>query len=103
MNEPRIHFAIVCASFSCPKLQNEVFTASNIDEQLTSATKDFLSDTNRNIISVNKIKISKIFQWFSKDFKENGSIIDFINQYSDINISSKAKKSFMTYNWNLNE
>ncbi|MCT4629862.1 DUF547 domain-containing protein [Winogradskyella sp.] len=103
MNEPRIHFAIVCASESCPKLQNTAFTASNLEEQLTNATKGFLSDTSKNEISKNNIKLSKIFKWFKKDFERNGSIIDFLNQYSDIEISNKAKKSFKDYNWDLNE
>ncbi|MFL1012543.1 DUF547 domain-containing protein [Flavisericum labens] len=103
MGEPRIHFAIVCASFSCPKLQNEAFTAEQLDRQLTKATKEFLNDSGRNEISKNKLKLSKIFQWFSKDFEKNGSLIDFLNQYSDIEISTKAKKTFKDYNWDLNE
>ena len=103
MDEPRIHFAIVCASVSCPKLQNTAFTASNLETQLTNATKEFLSDSERNELSENSIKISKIFQWFSKDFKQDGDIIDFLNQYSNLDISAKAKKSYKDYNWNLNE
>ncbi|WP_298237789.1 DUF547 domain-containing protein [uncultured Algibacter sp.] len=103
MNEPRIHFAIVCASFSCPKLQNEAFTAINLEKQLTSATKEFLNDSKRNQIGANSIKLSKIFQWFAKDFKQDGSLIVFLNLYSDIKISPNAKKRFMDYNWNLNE
>lgn len=103
MNEPRIHFGIVCASYSCPKLQNEAFTALQLDAQLTKATREFLADLNRNSITSDNINISKIFKWFSKDFKQNGNIIDFINQYSDVQISSKAKTSFKDYNWNLNE
>ena len=50
MDEPRIHFAIVCASFSCPKLLNEAYIASKLETQLTEATKGFLSDGDRNII-----------------------------------------------------
>ncbi len=103
MDEPRIHFAIVCASVSCPKLLNEAYNALNLDEQLTYVTKEFLSDTSKNNISENKIELSKIFQWFTKDFKQNGSVIDFLNQYSDIEISAKAKRSFKTYDWDLNE
>jgi len=103
MNEPRIHFAIVCASYSCPKLQNKAFTAENLESQLTAATKEFLADTNRNEISPNSIKISKIFDWFKKDFTQNGSLIDFLNQYSEVNISPNAKKQFKDYNWALNE
>jgi hypothetical protein len=103
MDEPRIHFAIVCASVSCPKLQNEAFTASKLDIQLTKATKDFLSDSTKNSISKNSLKLSKIFQWFSKDFKQNGRLIDFLNQYSTIKISDNAKITFQDYNWKLNE
>lgn len=103
MNEPRIHFAIVCASVSCPKLLNKAYTASNLDKQLTKATKEFLSDSTKNNISQSSLRLSKIFQWFAKDFKENGSLIEFLNQYSEVKISAKAKKSFKAYNWNLNE
>lgn len=103
MNEPRIHFAIVCASYSCPKLQNEAFTAEKLDTQLTKATKEFLADTNRNEISENSIKISKIFDWFSKDFTKNGSLIDFLNLYTEVNISPNAKKRYKDYNWALND
>ncbi|WP_456438545.1 DUF547 domain-containing protein [Psychroserpens sp.] len=103
MNEPRIHFAIVCASVSCPKLQNEAFTASNLDEQLTNATKEFLSDRSKNELSKDKIKLSKIFKWFKKDFEKNRSLIDFLNKYSDVSISNGAKKSYKDYNWDLNE
>jgi len=103
MNEPRIHFAIVCASYSCPKLQNKAFTADNLDKQLTNATKEFLADTNRNEISENSITISKIFDWFSKDFTKNGSLIDFLNLYTDVTISPNAKKRYKDYNWALNE
>jgi len=103
MDEPRIHFAIVCASFSCPKLQNEAFTAKKLELQLTNATKEFLSDSNRNEISENSIKLSKVFQWFSKDFKQYGSLIDFLNMYTVVTISEKAKKSFKDYNWDLND
>ena len=103
MDEPRIHFGIVCASFSCPKLLNEAFTADNVDELLTKATKEFLADPNRNTITASKVELSKIFQWFAADFKKDGTIIDFINKYTEVPIDPKAKKRFKTYDWNLNE
>ncbi len=103
MNEPRIHFGIVCASYSCPKLLNEAYTTHNLDTQLTKVTKEFLQDPERNNIAENSIKLSKIFKWFAKDFKTEGSIIDFLNKYTDISISKDAKKSFKDYNWALNE
>jgi hypothetical protein len=103
MNEPRIHFGIVCASYSCPKLLNEAFEASTVNAQLTKATREFLADSKRNNISQNSLRLSKIFSWFSKDFKQNGSLIDFLNRYSDVKISKGAKKSYKDYIWTLNE
>ncbi len=103
MDEPRIHFAINCASVSCPKLLNEAFLPEKLDSQLTSATQEFLSDPVRNEIGSKKVKISKIFRWFGKDFKGDGSLLDFLNKYTDISISPTAKMSFKEYNWNLNE
>ncbi|NNK86684.1 MAG: DUF547 domain-containing protein [Flavobacteriaceae bacterium] len=103
MNEPRIHFAIVCASYSCPKLMNKAYLGSKIDDQLTKATEEFLSDKNRNSITSDALEISKIFQWFAKDFKQNGTLIDFLNRYSGGKISPKAKIRYKTYDWALNE
>jgi hypothetical protein len=104
MKEPRIHFGIVCASVSCPKLQNQAFTSLNTEKLLNQATKDFLKDSERNELSENHIKISKIFKWFRKDFKQiNGSVLYFINSHSELNISKEAKVSYKDYNWSLND
>ena len=104
MNEPRIHFALVCAAVSCPKLFNQAFKASTLDQDLTELTEDFLKDNSKNSISEKRIELSKIFTWFEKDFKQNGkSLIDFLNSYSEVKISPKAKKSFNKYDWRLNE
>ena len=101
--EPRIHFAINCASVSCPNLLNEAFVSDRLEKQLTMTTKAFLADQSKNIITSDKIEISKIFDWFSDDFKSKGSIIDFINTYSEIKVNRKAKKKYMNYSWSLNE
>ncbi len=103
MGDPRIHFAIVCASYSCPKLAFEAYTASSLDSQLNIATKEFLRDPERNKLSENNIKLSKIFKWFAEDFKTNGSLIDFLNLHSDVTIANNAKKTFMEYSWDLNQ
>jgi hypothetical protein len=103
MDEPRIHFAINCASFSCPKLINEAYTEANLEKQLATAAKSFINDTSKNTITANKVEISKIFDWFAGDFKQKGTVIDFLNQYSTLKINSKAKISYKEYNWTLNE
>lgn len=103
MDEPRIHFAINCASFSCPNLLNEAYTEARLEKQLNDATRNFINDKSKNSISSSKVEISKIFDWFSGDFKKKGSVIDFLNQYSTTKISANAKVSYKEYNWSLNE
>lgn len=102
MNEPRIHFAINCASISCPKLLNEAYTADKVEEQLERVTREFVN-SDKNEITENSVKLSSIFDWYKKDFKENGTLIDYVNQYSETRINSGASVSFKEYDWNLNE
>ncbi|MFD2037309.1 DUF547 domain-containing protein [Belliella marina] len=102
-DEPRIHFAINCASFSCPPLLNEAFAAEKVDAQLDKVAKSFVNDPKRNKISADKIEISKIFSWFKGDFTKNGSLIDYLNKYSKVKINPKAKVSHLDYDWSLNE
>ncbi len=104
MNEPRIHFAINCASFSCPNLLNEAYLPETLNKQLETVTKAFINDKTKNIITANEVKISEIFNWFGGDFKtKKTSVIDFINTYSTVKIDKKAKIKFLDYNWNLNK
>lgn len=102
-NEPRIHFAIVCASVSCPKLLNEAFTANKLEAQLTQQSIAFLSDRSKNDLSdPNNPKLSKIFSWFTGDFTKSGSLTEFINRYAPQPISQKANIDYLDYDWNLN-
>lgn len=100
--DPRIHVGVNCASGSCPKLANFAFTAENIDTALESLMKEFINDTTRNKLKKNSIQISEIFNWFKGDFTANGSVIDYINKYSNVKISKKAKVKYLPYDWNLN-
>jgi len=103
MNEPRIHFAINCASYSCPNLLNEAFTASKIEEQLERVSYSFING-NKNDISESNPKLSKIFKWYKKDFNINGeNLISFINKYSSTKINVDADINYKDYNWNLNQ
>lgn len=101
--EPRIHFAINCASVSCPPLLNEAFVSEKIEAQLSHVTRSFINDPLRNKIAVDKVELSSIFSWFKEDFTKKGSLVDFLNQYSMLKIKMTARISYMDYNWNLNE
>jgi len=101
--DPRIHAAINCASFSCPLLRNEAYTAHQIDEQLEDAMRKFVNDSQRNQVDKSSVKISKIFSWFSGDFRLNGaSVIDYLNKYAKKSIDSNAKMDYLDYDWELN-
>ena len=97
MGDARIHFGINCASFSCPPLLNQAFTTDNVDNKLDFLAHRFINDQSRNTITKDSFEISKIFQWFGKDFKMDGTLIDYLNNYSDIKIKPTAKRSFKTY------
>jgi hypothetical protein len=102
--EPRIHFAVNCASISCPKLLNEAYEAATVDAQLTSQAKSFLADTGKNQVTADNPKLSSIFKWFNGDFKKTGlSKVAFINQYAPLKINDNANLDYLDYNWNLNE
>ncbi|MFT4669106.1 MAG: hypothetical protein ACI9M9_000387 [Flavobacteriaceae bacterium] len=103
MNDPRIHFGINCASFSCPPLLNTAFNASEVDAQLDKVAIRFINDPRRNSISKMNIEISEIFSWFAKDFKKDSSLSEFLNKYSKVQIHPKARKKFKKYDWSLNE
>ncbi|WP_179008063.1 DUF547 domain-containing protein [Winogradskyella forsetii] len=103
MNEPRIHFAINCASISCPKLLNEAYTAENVNQLMDKAAKEFIN-SKKNAISEDKAELSEIFKWYKKDFlKQSESIIDYINQYAETKINKGAEITFIDYNWKLND
>jgi hypothetical protein len=102
-NDPRIHVGINCASVSCPRLWNFAFTEDNIASSLDNLMKVFINDTTRNKISKNNVALSEIFNWFSKDFIKNGTIISYLNTYAAIKISEKASIKYLTYDWSLNK
>ena len=102
-NDPRIHVGVNCASVSCPRLWNFAFTEDNIASSLDNLMKVFINDTTRNKISKNNLELSEIFNWFSKDFMKNGTIISYLNTYAAIKISEKASIKDLTYDWSLNK
>jgi len=104
MGDARIHFAINCASYSCPRLWNHAFTADNVSGRMTKLTKEYINNPKHNIITAKKIKISQIFEWYKEDFvKEGQTLIQYLNKYSKVQINEDAKVEYLPYNWSLNE
>lgn len=101
-DEPRIHFAIVCASKSCPRLLNEAYEADKVEEQLTLQAKNFINDKTKNKIEKKQLGLSSIFKWFKGDFTQNQSLKEFIEPYSESVFQSSAKVKYLDYDWSLN-
>lgn len=103
--EPRIHFGVNCASVGCPPLQNEAFTAENLEAKLAAATQAFVRKTSE--VKGRKVKLSKIFEWFKDDFEAAGGVRAFVAQYLEGPAAEKVRDEssrlkFVDYDWNLN-
>jgi len=104
MGEPRIHFALNCASFSCPKLQPQAYMEETLEVQLERATRDFINDSSRNDLSNGQARLSRIFKWYQKDFSTGGTtLIGFINRYLAEPLPAGTRVSYLPYDWSLNE
>lgn len=116
LQEPRIHFAVNCASISCPPLQPYAFLPDRIDKQLNAVTREFLrSDAVQ--LSVRKgllgrkkylLTVSRIFKWFGEDFQP--SVPEFIARHTDPRTAETIRQNlkrislkFQDYDWGLND
>lgn len=109
--DPRIHFAINCASIGCPSLRNEAFQASVLNAQLDEQTRLFLKDTSKNRFDLQHktLYLSSIFDWFKSDFVEkSGSVEKFIARFVDAGDRAAIEKGglkikYTDYSWSLNK
>ena len=111
LGDPRIHFAIVCASSSCPRLRAEAFEADTLELQLDDAARRFINDPSRNRIDVNAgvASLSKIFAWYDEDFLAvSPSVASYLSRYMDDPKAARAlsrgdlELRYRPYDWSLN-
>ena len=101
--EPRIHFALNCASESCPPLDTKPFTAGTIDADLERLTREFINKNPQGVVAGRGgVKLSKIFEWYADDFGGKDQLIAFINRYRDQPVPADSKVEFLDYSWKLN-
>ena len=105
--DPRVHFAVNCASKSCPPLISEPYEGSTLDRQLDDATRAFINDPKSNYLKDTKLYVSRIFKWFSEDF--NDDVLGFFLKYAEGDFKkhleekkAKLKVVYLSYNWSLN-
>jgi hypothetical protein len=116
-DDPRIHFAVNCASVGCPMLREEAFVAERLDAQLDEQALRFLSDRSRNRYADGKLMVSKIFDWYGGDFKlgHRGiqSLPTYLARYAEVLADAPADRerikaqgleiTFLDYDWKLND
>ncbi|MEO8752170.1 MAG: DUF547 domain-containing protein [Casimicrobiaceae bacterium] len=111
LSEPRMHFAIVCASQSCPLLRAEAYTAGMLEAQLDEQARQFVNDPSRNRFdnAGRTANLSPIFNWFGEDFRgAAGSVQKYVGRYAAdkevaLGLGSDAfKVEWLDYDWRLN-
>lgn len=105
--DPRVHFAVNCASKSCPPLLSEPYDGKILDRQLDGATSAFLADPERNRLEGHTLYASKIFKWFTDDF--NDDVIAFFIKHTEGDVrdqlqanAGSIKVKYLDYDWSLN-
>ncbi len=102
--EPRIHFAVNCASIGCPSLYREAFIATKLEEQLQAATVHFMNNKEKNYLKKDTYYISKIFDWYGEDFdKYTMGVKNFVGKHIKSTSGKKMSIKYLDYDWNLNE
>ena len=116
-DDPRIHFAVNCASIGCPALRSEAYRGEILESQLKDAEMLFLSDVSRNRFSDGVFELSSIFKWYGDDFKKgylgidslegyllsHGELLGLTSKENDTLGESEVKISYLKYDWKLND
>ena len=116
--DPRIHFAVNCASRSCPPIAWEGYRGETLNQQLDGATRAFLASAGNVGVREGftwfgrpalEVRVSRIFKWYAKDFERRGGVVEFLQQCSPASISEairdagvRAKLRYQDYDWRLN-
>jgi hypothetical protein len=100
--DPRIHYAVNCASIGCPMLREEAYVGERLERQLEQQAVRFLSDRSRNRYRDGRLELSKIFDWFKEDFEPREAY--FARYAAALGVPEQIPPlSFLDYDWSLND
>ncbi len=103
--DPNVHFALNCASRSCPPLSQEPFRGATLDAQFAKLARGYVSSERGVRVGADQktVALSKIFDWYKDDFSKEGGVLQFINQRRSSPLPADVKISYQDYDWGLNE
>lgn len=101
--DPRIHFTINCASASCPKLLKQVFRPETIEQDMATASLEFVNDPTKNTFDNKKRewRLSKIFDWYKDDWGKEADVVQFIRELRP-DLKTPKKVRYHEYDWAIN-
>jgi len=105
--DPRVHYAVNCASLGCPNLPKRAFTGDNLQAQLDGAARGYINDPRGVSITGGKVTVSKIYDWFHEDFgNSTKSVMAHLKRYADPALAARLDEigtiKGTAYDWNLN-
>jgi hypothetical protein len=103
-NDARIHYAVNCASFSCPSLSTRAFTADNNEEILNKLASDYVNAPRALRLEGNTLILSSIYDWYQVDFgSDSTQVLEHINKYRQNSFVGEFRRIKYEYDWTLNE
>jgi hypothetical protein len=108
-HDPRLHFALNCASLGCPPLSTEPFTAADVDAQLDAIARRVVNDPRWVRLDEDSLRLSQIFEWYRGDFEAaSGSLAGFLARYRPVEEHERlraleSEPRYVDYDWSLND
>ena len=106
--DPRIHYAVNCASIGCPNLARSAFTAANAERLMDEGAEAYVNHDRGHRIANGRLRVSSIYEWFDEDFGGNDAgVIDHLKQHAKAPrrqaLAGKTKVAGHSYDWSLND
>lgn len=109
-SDPRIHYALVCAARSCPRLRSEAYSGQRLNDQLEDQARWFVEQRNQLDAKTKTARLSKVYEWYAEDFGKNTrqmlqTLIPYVNPPTAASLRKDTpawKVSFLEWDWSLN-
>lgn len=103
LDNPYMHFALVCGALSCPDLRREAYRSENLSRQLSSQALRFINNSSKGLeVENGAVKVSRIFEWYAEDFGGEAGVREWLTRYMRSGLPEDYRIDYKEYNWDLN-